>query len=51
MAHQTLKSRVREDFIAKYSYILQKSSGEENSYFVLVRIFLKLRAARLPRHR
>ena len=41
MGHQTLKSRVREDFIAKYSYILQKSSGDKVEVASVVRNILE----------
>ncbi|MFA6357582.1 MAG: CpaF family protein [Candidatus Omnitrophota bacterium] len=37
----TLKNRVREDFIAKYSYILQKSSGDKVEVATVVRNILE----------
>ena len=41
MTHQTLKNRVREDFIAKYSYVLQKSSGDKVEVAAMVREILE----------
>ena len=41
MAQQTLKGRVREDFIAKYSYILQKSSGDKAEVAAVIRTILE----------
>jgi len=41
MTQSTLKSRVREDFIAKYSSILLKNSGHKNDVAVVVRNILE----------
>jgi len=41
MAHQTLKSRVREDFVARYSSILSKSSGNKIEVAATIRQILE----------
>lgn len=41
MAHQTLKTRVREDFIARYSSVLSKSAGNKIEVAATVRQILE----------
>ena len=41
MAHQTLKGRVREDFIARFSSVLSKSSGNKMEVAATIRQILE----------
>ena len=41
MAHQTLKGRVREDFIARFSSVLSRSSGNKMEVAATIRQILE----------